>query len=234
LQTLLQHRGATVWAPWTLLRAVFEAGFWALWILEPVKGRERRLRGLRAEVLDWKQRLLFFELFNIDTDPQVAAGYHRDADALNEPWSNVTARVDITRELRTMATVKRVEPDSPAEHLAAVWRGLSGLQHGYAYASLATSDATRSVPVAGGRVELLSVSDDAFEAFATSACWLLYEAGMLYVRRSTRTGRESPAVRSAGPPSRRRRRAWEAGGPGRSSPQTYDRSSWRTKNQVPG
>ena len=46
LLALLEHRGATMWAPWSLLRPVFEASFFASWILDPKSGRDRRLRGL--------------------------------------------------------------------------------------------------------------------------------------------------------------------------------------------
>jgi hypothetical protein len=52
LLALLEHRGATLWAPWSLLRPTFEASFRAAWILDPEDGRERRVRGLRCEILD--------------------------------------------------------------------------------------------------------------------------------------------------------------------------------------
>jgi hypothetical protein len=45
LLALLEHRGATLWAPWSLLRPSFEASFLASWILDPDSGRDRRLRG---------------------------------------------------------------------------------------------------------------------------------------------------------------------------------------------
>jgi hypothetical protein len=35
LMTLLASQGATVWAPWSLLRQTFEAGSYATWILDP-------------------------------------------------------------------------------------------------------------------------------------------------------------------------------------------------------
>jgi hypothetical protein len=56
LLALLEHRGATLWAPWSLLRPIFEASFFATWIIDADSGRERRLRGLRSEVLDFYQR----------------------------------------------------------------------------------------------------------------------------------------------------------------------------------
>jgi hypothetical protein len=56
LLALLKHHGATLWAPWSLLRPTFETSFLAAWILEPEGGRERRARGLRCEVLDYYER----------------------------------------------------------------------------------------------------------------------------------------------------------------------------------
>src|SRR5829696_4861019 len=44
-QSLLEKRGVTHWAQWSLLRSVFEASFYALWTLDPREGRERRKRG---------------------------------------------------------------------------------------------------------------------------------------------------------------------------------------------
>ena len=57
LWALLQHHGATTWAPWNLLRPAFEAAFRALWVLEPTEGLTRRRRGLRLEVINYIQRL---------------------------------------------------------------------------------------------------------------------------------------------------------------------------------
>jgi hypothetical protein len=56
LLALLEHHGATLWAPWSLLRPIFEASFFASWILDSDSGRDRRLRGLRCEVLDCYQQ----------------------------------------------------------------------------------------------------------------------------------------------------------------------------------
>jgi hypothetical protein len=56
LLALLEHHGATLWAPWSLLRPIFEGSFFATWILDPESGRDRRLRGLRSEVLDFSPR----------------------------------------------------------------------------------------------------------------------------------------------------------------------------------
>src|SRR5689334_1447116 len=46
LRSLITSFGATPRAPWTLLRAVFEAGFWSTWLMEPDDGLTRRQRGL--------------------------------------------------------------------------------------------------------------------------------------------------------------------------------------------
>lgn len=49
LLALLKHHGATLWAPWSLLRPTFETSFYAAWLLDPDDGRERRTRGSDAK-----------------------------------------------------------------------------------------------------------------------------------------------------------------------------------------
>lgn len=63
LRGLLQHHGATPRAPWTLMRAIFEAGFWTTWLMEPVDGLVRRQRGLRLEVRGMVERTNFYDDF---------------------------------------------------------------------------------------------------------------------------------------------------------------------------
>lgn len=186
LQSLLKHRGATPHAPWTLLRAVFEAGFWALWVLEPGDSRARRIRGLRSEVHDLRERESFYEEFAATVDPEVTASYQRDAKALGEPWGRIKDRIYVTGQLRSMAAIQGLGPEVPPRHIVGIWRGLSGLQHGLAYASLATSDTTRSVPIPGGEIAMLSINDEKFQAFGFGASWMLDQAARLYIRRSTR------------------------------------------------
>lgn len=53
---LLQGHGVSHWAPWNLMRPVFEAAFYVMWILDPDESRDRRRRGLRAEVNDANEK----------------------------------------------------------------------------------------------------------------------------------------------------------------------------------
>jgi hypothetical protein len=55
-QSLITTRGVTHWSQWNLLRPVFEASFYVIWILDQRESKERRKRGLRPEVLDSKEQ----------------------------------------------------------------------------------------------------------------------------------------------------------------------------------
>lgn len=99
LIALLQHHGATHWAPWNLMRPVFEASFYVLWMLEPDDGRIRRQRGLRAELLDAREQKRWLESLvpagldeeALDGLRQQRAGsrqvYQREASELGTPCS---------------------------------------------------------------------------------------------------------------------------------------------------
>jgi len=65
LRHLFVEYGVTPRVPWTLLRSVYEAGFWSTWILEPRDGAARRLRGLRAEVRGMRERREFYRVLPV-------------------------------------------------------------------------------------------------------------------------------------------------------------------------
>ncbi|WP_121258589.1 hypothetical protein [Nocardioides ferulae] len=70
LLALLKHHGVTPSAPWSLLRPSFECSFLAGWVLDPSEGRQRRIRGLRLEILDERERLSHTRAF--ERLPEVA------------------------------------------------------------------------------------------------------------------------------------------------------------------
>ena len=194
LQWLLEDRGATVWAPWTLLRAVFESGFHALWVLEPDDGASRRLRGLRLEVMDFRERERFRKCFPPQSkaaandatmrDANTTTKYKSEAAALGVKWEQLT-KPNLVDELKKLRTVGAAGADMPLTFEGA-WRALSGLQHGYAYASAYASDMEAATPIPGGQRVTMSIRDEGFQALGMTACFLLHEATALYFTRCSR------------------------------------------------
>jgi hypothetical protein len=195
LRALLLHDGATPRVPWTLLRSVFEAGFWGTWLLEPGEGAERRRRGLRLEVRDMKQRALFRDSLSL-ADPKVrssrAAGsarstktYHEEAQQLNMTWAITCQAPNIVDEIPKLGMVRGLDTESRG-FVVAIWRLLSGMQHGYSYAIITNSDVTGRVEIPGGQQVTVSVNDNALHAAAVTSYWLLITAAQLYLERSRR------------------------------------------------
>jgi hypothetical protein len=103
-QSLITTRGVTHWSQWNLLRPVFEAAFYAIWVLDQDDSRERRRRGLRLEILDSKeQRNWIDSLRGVGLDEEVIAAnaqrqagatriYQAEATALGLTWGERTSR----------------------------------------------------------------------------------------------------------------------------------------------
>lgn len=186
--------GATPRVPWTLLRPVFEAGFWTIWLLEPDDGDVRRRRGLRAEVNAARERTNFYAAMFAHDPAQLTEAtrnhggheqtYRVEAAALGMTWQQARQKINVVEELAKLNVVKTMEP---ALHDAtnAMWRSLSGIQHGYAYALLLNSDLTGSEDIAGGVRATVTIREEAFLAAAGAASLLLIEGIALMIRRTT-------------------------------------------------
>lgn len=187
LLSLLEHHGVTPSSPWSLLRPSFECAFLAGWVLDPDDGAQRRLRGLRLEVMDHRERLNHIKAF--EKVPDVAAlldqaregreaaeaAYRADAEALGVKWQQVTQKVNVVDELPRLSWVQREEPIVSAT-MVAQWRMLSGYEHGLGWAMLRGSNATERVTIPGGAQMQLTVNDDAFKVAAQCVVWLLRSA----------------------------------------------------------
>jgi hypothetical protein len=194
LVALLEHRGATLWAPWSLLRPIFEASFLASWILDPDSGRERRLRGLRCEVLDCFQqrahRAAFKKLPEVrrlieDVERQQEQGslavYRAEAAALAEPFDRVHQKINIVVELPKLSFV-RAQGDFAA-FLEGAWRLLSGFEHGLGWAMLRGANRGAATEVPGGMGMVLSIKDEEFVLAAKTTYALLVKACRLFKTR---------------------------------------------------
>lgn len=191
LLVVLEHHGATLWAPWSLLRPIFEASFFATWILDPHSGRDRRLRGLRSEVLDCYQQRAHLAAFKKipevrelveDAERQQAQGslavYRDEAAALGVSFDRVHQKVNITDELPKLNFVRG--QGEFAAFLEGTWRLLSGFEHGLGWAMLRGADRGAETEIPGGKGIFLSINDEEFVnaakvtyALLATACRLL-------------------------------------------------------------
>ena len=201
LQALLEHHGATLWAPWSLLRPAFETSFYAAWILDPEDGRERRARGLRCEVLDYYQRRSHraaFKAFRevrklIERSEQEAErgslnSYRAEAAALGWAWDSVHQKISVTDELPKLSFVKGQRQFAPL--LEATWRLLSGFEHGLGWALLTGTDRKVEAEVPGGVTLELVINDEAFVNAAKTMYFLLLSACQLLKRRHLEPSRQ--------------------------------------------
>ncbi len=177
-----EHHGVTLWAPWSLIRSVFEAGFWAQWVLDPDNGPERRRRGLTTEVVGWREQdklLQEFTRHDPSSDERRRTGhaeagrvYRGEAEALGVTLDKLQKPI-VTKDLLKLTPVRLLENSGASpDALVGTWRALSGLQHGLGYASLFTSDQGDASPAPGGQNVILTVNDERFQALAAGAAWL--------------------------------------------------------------
>lgn len=201
LIAVLQHHGATQWAPWSLLRPTFEASFQVLWLLEPDSSVERRRRGLRLEYLDEletqkyrkglagiREHISPTELQAYDEELARAAAmqdehertYREEATELGLRWP--LAGLNVTQALGALSG----NDDSPGSALLlqTTWRTLSGMQHGRASTLLRVTDRTRETPMRGGITATLTINDEAFVSAATLTNALHMRAVALLIERS--------------------------------------------------
>lgn len=204
LLALMKHHGVTPSAPWSLMRPIFECGFFASWILDPDDGLHRRHRGLRCDVQDEIQQRKHLQTFS--AVPEVAKGvadalaarragpeavYRREASDLGMKWETVTRRVIVVDELKKLSFVRTT--GSP-EFMEATWRMLSGYEHGLAWSMLRGSDMSSEIKVEGGYEVILTINDDAFVAASKCALALLLTALRRLERLSTSVVRARPVV----------------------------------------
>jgi len=205
LLAVLEHHGATNWAPWNLLRPTFEAAFYAAWLMEPDDTLTRRQRGLRFEWLDeLEHRKHYANLRKLPMPPGLQeqaetqwashearikdhdAIYRGEAESLGLTWP-LARSVNVTAELGSLG-LPGLTPESRRVALLATWGTLSGLQHGRASTLLRGMDRTDGRRVLGGSETTLTISDKAFVSEATVTCTLHRYALTLAVRRHASPG----------------------------------------------
>ena len=192
---LLGEHGLTPFAPWTLMRSVFEASVLVHWILEPTSGLERRRRGLRRTCVDLKERKNWMDAAVEGSEVEAAKAakrhaevtriYQAEAADLGIPWSQVHQTMKMTEELPRLDVVRALFEDQ-ASFSVVIWRWLSGHAHGFGYATVASSTVERSVKIPGGQAVVVTVGDESFTAISMMTAMMLLKAIALYVERSER------------------------------------------------
>lgn len=187
--------GVRPYAPWNLIRPAFEAGFYAVWMLEPDESRERLRRALR---LAWDQErthgvrlALKTEIAGLGGHPQVLAAEQRDreikkaylveAHAIGLSQKQVTQNPNLTQEILRLASATSTESKF---HLL-TWRELSGIQHADMGAALGVSDAKYRLQIPGGYSAVVSINDESFVRACYSSVSMQLTAMTLYIQRST-------------------------------------------------
>ena len=196
LVALLGLHGATLWAPWSLLRPTFEASFRAAWILDPEDGRERRARGLRCEILDsYEQRRhrtalkafrdpelrKLIELSEANTEKTSLTTYREEAAALGRTFDKLRQTINVTDELPKLSFVRGQDQFAP--FLEAIWRQLSGFEHGFGWALLSGTNREVVAHIPGGAEMRLIINDESFVNAAKFTYFLLISACRLFTRR---------------------------------------------------
>jgi len=91
----------------------------------------------------------------------------------------------VVQELDKLQAVRDLDPGTQGPTVG-MWRSLSGMQHGHAYALVLNSIAHDEEEILGGRRQMVSISDNAFQTAAGAANLMVVNGMKLYIRRCTR------------------------------------------------
>jgi hypothetical protein len=151
-QSLITTRGVTHWSQWNLLRPVFEASFYVIWILDQRESKERRKRGLRPEVLDSKEQTKWIDALRdagLDSEAleafkdrrtEAERVYRDEANLLGLTWALAGQPVNVVQQLLALNYTKELFSGDTYKFLVSIWRRLSGFQHGFGCALMAGAD----------------------------------------------------------------------------------------------
>lgn len=194
--------GLTPRTPWTLVRSVFEAGFWATWILDSEHSFIRRQRGLKVEMVDRSEHRKWVNSLPVDQETKnllyrgekAENTYKSECQSLALPWKTAGVKPAVASEIHRLGLCVRSGPDL-GPYVESIWRSLSGLEHGHPYATQIHTDRDQEVKIVGGSTFRVSVNDDSFIAACKCAYALFIEGAELYISRSTEPRRAMPQSR---------------------------------------
>ena len=192
---LLQGHGATVFAPYNLMRPAFEAAFYALWALDPEDGRDRCVRGLRLAIEDNRQRGNWTEelvkipgLTNAQREQmrapiaKASTAYRAEAARLGVDWALVSNKPNVELAIQKLRPVVEASDPVVQHTLVAAWRQLSGYQHGHMYAAVAGANLSVKVEIPGGVIAWMTIDDRQFALAMQHAALMQMWAVHAYVR----------------------------------------------------
>jgi hypothetical protein len=197
LPKLLTSHGATQTAMWALLRAQFEASFFALWLLLPELSDGRVLRGIRADWLDdreahkYQKELLDDPVTPIPDDVRTAKitemlriqdehnrTYRAETAALGAKWRDPIG-VNVIGEITSLEPAVFKEQRVLLRH---AWRTLAGLQHGNLSALLRVSSQENAVTSPSGVTARLVPGDSPVQTIAGTTAALTMNACLRYMQ----------------------------------------------------
>lgn len=193
LRALLRPGGGIgPWAPYNLIRGAFLPAVWAIWMLEPLDSKERRIRGLRFAIVDEKEWEAFRFAFPNNAEQathfaarhaEVTKTYHEEADHLGLKWSVARTPINLVQELPKLKTLHTTSDDSMAT-VVGLWRGMSGIAHGYGYAVQAFSDVRIDSKTEKGATVTTFVNDSRLADILHVTGWAVISAMTLYRTRN--------------------------------------------------
>lgn len=183
--------GLTPRAPWTLLRSIFESGFWASWLLDSPHSLVRRRRGLLLDMADWRERTLWRD--SLPTGVVKASKtdarrdvYETECKSIGIDFPKKPSRPDIVGEIPKLDLYARIGDDI-APLVVSAWRNLSGLQHGMPWALHLSSKVEHEIPTVGGYTVTITSNESHLSLIARIAYALVIEGASLYERRCNRS-----------------------------------------------
>jgi hypothetical protein len=189
------HHGATQWAPWNLMRPIFEASFYTLWILDPRDSRERRRRGLRVELNDSQEKKKWVESLaaaGVSAEAlaplrkrreEVTRIYRAESDELGMPWQ-ASRTINLVDEIPKLRSLVDAFDKQGAALFVSTWRRLSGFQHAMSYALQAGAEAGPSIKIPGGESIHFTINDEDFVSTAQQTHTMHVTALNLYKQRT--------------------------------------------------
>lgn len=186
LRQLLGH-GAGLFAPWSLLRSVFEASVLAAWILDPEDGSERRYRGLRSEIWDAVEELKYLQtLVNLGDMSERVQGladrrrkqridtYQDELAQMGRDWEKARQSVSVIDAIPRLSFVRN--QGDLGVFIQSTWRLLSGYQHGKGWAVVHGSSKTAVAQVVGGVSVQIELDGETFVTAAKATLLVLVKA----------------------------------------------------------
>lgn len=178
-----------------IIRPAFEAAATALWILDGETPLERRLRGLRNAWEDHRQSQawageLMLPMFMTQEEiatkrasqAAISKRYRDDAASLGLSWSRVTQRFNLRDVIGEFGFV-RSQPEM-APFLRAIWRRMSGVQHGLSYATLLGTERHQQVAIPGGFETLVLTDDESLLTDCRASALMQIWAMQTFIRRT--------------------------------------------------